>query len=137
MAPPLHRSHRRWPFWLLLAAWVCANSPQAAIYATLSWLAEAPSFAHQRQLTWDVAHLLSGEKPPERFATLAKRPLQEPLRNSVPIPEEAVLRKLHLAGEKTGELPSPLLAAGKYANATTSMRDRWRAPPLLGPPRSA
>ena len=62
-----HTTSRRWPFWLLIAAWVSANSPQAATYAVLAWLADARSFSHQHRLTLDVAHLLAGEKVPKRM----------------------------------------------------------------------
>ena len=64
MAPAVRNPSPRWPFWLLIAAWVCANSPQAATYAVLSWMAEAGSFSHQKQLSREVAFLLAGEKAP-------------------------------------------------------------------------
>jgi hypothetical protein len=66
-------SHR-WPFWLLIAAWVCANSPQAATYAVLDWVASARHFSHQQQLAREVAHLLAGEKAPPRSRALVAAP---------------------------------------------------------------
>jgi hypothetical protein len=126
-------SSSRWPFWLLIAAWVCANSPQAATYAVLTWLAEARSFTHQQRLTVDVAFLLSGEKAAERIAaadtaTAAKLPPA--------VPADAVLKKLPLALERTaGSLDAPERPE-RWRPASLGCPDARRLPPLLGPPRT-
>lgn len=123
----------RWPFWLLIAAWVCANSPQAATYAVLTWLADARSFTHQQRLTVDVAWLLSGEKAPERIAaadtaTAAKLPPA--------VPADAVLKKLPLALERAaGSLDAPE-GRERWRLASLGCPDARRLPPLLGPPRT-
>lgn len=123
----------RWPFWLLIAAWVCANSPQAATYAVLTWLAEARSFTHQQRLAVEVAFLLSGEKTPERIsaaatATAAKLPPA--------VPADAVLKKLPLALECTAESPVAPTAPEQGRPASLRWPGALRSPPLLGPPRT-
>lgn len=56
----LTRLNARWPFWLLLAAWFCANSPQAATCEVIVWLGNARSFSHQERLSSEVASILAG-----------------------------------------------------------------------------
>ena len=51
MSRPAQPRPARWPFWLLVVAWGCANGPQAAVYTTVAWLVEARSFSHQYDLT--------------------------------------------------------------------------------------
>lgn len=126
----------RWPFWLLIAAWVCANSPQAATYAVLTWIAEARQFSHQQQLTRDVAHLLVGEKAPARPEAIVAVATEDDRKASCPmVPATAVLKKIDLSTEKRidGIRPSERIATLVLAS------DRWgdalRAPPPHGPPR--
>ena len=95
-------SSARWPFWLLIVAWVCANSPQAATYAFLTWVAEARSFAHQQRLAVEVAVLLGGETASERVARTENTSPTQPL---PAVPVDAVLKKLPLALERA---PQPL-----------------------------
>jgi hypothetical protein len=123
----------RWPFWLLIAAWVCANSPQAATYAVLTWLAEARSFAHQQRLTVEVAFLLAGEKAPER---VTRTETSAPARPPPAVPSEAVLKKLPLAMECAPESPFPRRDSTPLRAGAIQFVDTERPPPLLGPPRT-
>jgi len=50
----------RTPFWVLIVAWACANTPQIAALHALVWVKNAQHFSHQAQLRNDVAGLLSG-----------------------------------------------------------------------------
>ena len=126
------RYSAQWPFWLLLAAWVCANSPQAAIYGVLGWLAEARNFSHQHRLMADVAGLLGGEKSPESTVVASAETHQ----NSLPVvPADSVLKRLDLAVQATGEFPSVMSRSQPRFATLRSMPDSRRAPPLLGPPR--
>lgn len=128
-----HRSAARWPFWLLLAAWVCANSPQAATYALLAWLGEARHFSHQQRLTAEVASLLAGERAPGPGVAMTDAPAKPP---APPLPAEAVLKKLDLAVERTVG-PQFRQAAGKICGASGwTMPDPRRAPPPHEPPRA-
>jgi hypothetical protein len=128
-----HPPSRRWPFWLLLAAWVCANSPQAATYALLSWITEARSFTHQQRLTSDVAFLLGGEVPREN--AVAKNEVPGPVKPPVPVPPDAVLKKLELSCERLAEVLPPALRAICPNEAVRACPDSFRAPPPHGPPR--
>lgn len=138
MRAPNPKTTPRWPFWLLLVAWVCANSPQAATYAVLSWMADARKFSHQQQLTREVAYLLAGEKAPEQRTTAVaavKQQETKPLRSAVPA--AAVLKKIDLSTEQRPHnlrlsMGVPTLASADHARAGT-----LRAPPPHEPPRTA
>jgi hypothetical protein len=134
-------TRKQWPWWLLLAAWVCANSPQAAVYATLTWLAEARTFSHQQELTRQVAHVLGGARAEGRVAqalarmqATAKTPA--PQKAAAPVPPAAVLKKIDLAAEDL------VRAGGPGAPAATGWdREAWAAitrvtQPRHGPPRT-
>jgi hypothetical protein len=110
----------RWPFWLLVVAWVCANGPQAATYAVLSWLHSAPSFKHQQRLTKDVVSLLTHRGA---HAAVKQGATQVPARPLAPVPDEAVLKRLDLSCERVVEVASE-----------TSGASRVRAPEELCPP---
>ncbi|MEO6244097.1 MAG: hypothetical protein ABIQ12_01570, partial [Opitutaceae bacterium] len=81
----------RWPFWLLMVAWGCANTPQVGVYTGLAWLSEARSFSHQHRLSTDVAFVLAGKPTPQRIARAVK---STPVRPQPPVPAEAVLKKM-------------------------------------------
>jgi hypothetical protein len=126
----------RWPFWLLIVAWVCANSPQSATYAVLTWLAEARHFSHQHRLTTEVAFLLVGEKPTSTTAAFAAAP-QTPAKSFPPaIPADAVLKKIDLAVPPTSELPFPVARSFAHDRITILPPDALTAPPPHEPPRA-
>ena len=129
---------RRWPFWLLIAAWVCANSPQAATYAVLEWVASARHFSHQQQLSREVAHLLAGEKAPPRSRTIvATTEEPEAPRAFPPVPIGAVLKKIDLSSERGSELPDPSRVGVHHPRPSDWRGEIRRAPPPHGPPRFA
>jgi hypothetical protein len=138
MRPVIHTQPPRWPFWLLIAAWVCANSPQVATYALLTWMAEARSFTHQQYLTRDVAHLLAGEKTPSRTVAL-KQVSQEHESPGVPssVPSAAVLKKVDLSSEKSSVVVFSAAILGTFERLSDWRCDALRDPPPHGPPRAA
>ncbi len=131
----LRRTSRtsQWPFWLLLLAWTCANAPQTAVYAGLAWLTEARSFSHQHRLSTDVMFVLAGQPVPQRIARAAQ---SAPARPAVPVPAEAVVKKLPLAFEGLAEVLPPALRANRSADQARACPESFRAPPPHGPPRT-
>ena len=131
-----HTTSRRWPFWLLIAAWVSANSPQAATYAVLAWLADARSFSHQHRLTLDVAHLLAGEKVPARVASVALADDErQPTSQRPACPEAAVLKKIDLSSEEGNAVVQPIRVGWRTLSPTDRSGATLRAPPPHDPPR--
>lgn len=125
----------RWPFWLLVVAWLCANGPQAAVYATVAWLVEARSFSHQQDLTRSVAHLLKGERAAGRVALVLQRAEATAVPETSPVPAEAVLRGIVLGLESVPAFEAPAAPARRFALAELRLPPSWRAAPPLGPPR--
>jgi hydrogenase/urease accessory protein HupE len=119
-------------FWILVAAWICANNPQAAAVATMSWVKEAHRRSSHESLNLTVAQLLGGQSK-------APAPTVEPAKTEragkPPAVVHFTLKKLELASESTssGLAPSrPVLPASQ----TKSLRAESRTyPPLLEPPR--
>lgn len=134
---------RRWPFWLLLAAWVCANSPQVAVFSVLTWMAEARSFSHQGDLSRQVAQLLGGEAATSRVGeALARLDLPEQndeAKEKAPLraPTIVVLKKVDLTAEAVASVPPPTVRGiFVWENEDCFGASRRVAPPH-GPPRSA
>lgn len=131
---PRSSSHAapRWPFWLLLVAWVCANSPQIAIFTALTWLDGGRDFSHQQRLTQQVAFLLGGETAPGIVAKVVEEAPAQPL---PPLPPDAFAKKIQLSVERVAEFLPPALRAGYREVAELECVDELRAPPPHGPPR--
>lgn len=128
---------RRWPFWALLIAWVCANGPQSAVYEAVLWMKGATHFSHQAQLTQRVAAMLSGREVPVDAARLAAAPL--PVRDSsaLPFPEEAVLKKVDLGQLCFQEAWLRWKPASSWPSVAERVPDRAIADVILPPPRGA
>ena len=82
---PALRLPRRWPIWLLVAAWLCANGPQMACFEVVVWLKGAGHFSHYHRLAASAAAALEGraEAEPQWAAAVAQHPIP------VSIPAEA------------------------------------------------
>lgn len=129
-------SSSEWPFWLLLGAWVCANTPQIAIFTVVAWLAEGRTLTHQQRLTQDVARLLAGEKPTTPFAdAVAKAKEHLPKKQPTPTPADGVMKKLELSLETTCEVLPVALQTGPQAEAGWTCPEARRKQPPHGPPR--
>lgn len=119
-------------FWLLLAAWCCANNPQAALVATISWLQEAHQRSGHRNLVLTVAQLLSADhKVPDVAAR--DRDAESPPPSA--LPATLNLNKLTLGLEPTGVELMPLSAARGLRFAALLTHAARVYPPLLEPPR--
>lgn len=82
----------RWPFWLLIAAWVCANVPATVMTGSLRWVGGAGHFSHSSQLKQSVAALLAGE------TAIRAEPVNDSPRPLPVLPSvERTVKKFHLA----------------------------------------
>lgn len=122
----------RWPFWLLLAAWFCANSPQILTYELVEWVGSARQFTHQQRLTNQVVGVLTGDTPVNLTAApvdLAHVPF------APAVPADATLQKINLALPESVEL----FALTSEPNIRSSLDYRGalgaRAAPPDEPPR--
>lgn len=119
-------------FWVLIAAWISANNPQAAVVATVSWIQEAHRRSSHENLNLTVAQLLSGQThapAPEVESRRAERD------GKVPVVAHFTLKKLELASESTSNGLVPQRPAFWPHEAAALSADSMTYPPLLGPPR--
>ena len=126
-----------WAFSLLVAAWVCANSPQAACYAIGDWLMGAGTFSHQARLAEGVVEILGAERKgnvnTESVLTVGARSAGK--RAAVPMPADAVIKKIELARNEGGELGAPneaeveFLAGGSWRRPAEVAREVPYPPP--------
>lgn len=117
---------------MLIAAWVCANTPQIAIIGLVVWIGEARTFSHQERLSLQVARLLTGE----RDTTTVKAAQSLPAHSPLPvIPTDIFAKKLDLALEQTSEvLPRALRLHARVAEQFP-LPGSFRAAPPHEPPR--
>lgn len=87
----------RWPFWLLIAAWFCANAPQAATLHVFLWLKGSGHFSHQAELAHRVAALLSGQTKTPRTAAVTTADSAAPDRSPPALPARALAKKIDLS----------------------------------------
>ena len=123
-------SRFRWPVWLLLAAWLAANSPPAATRNLLEWAGGARHLSHQDRLKGEVAFLLSGHRPAPRVAkSLPARPA------SPPIAIEAALRKIEFYLSAAVETVRPEARELNLRAGSLQLPESNRAEPPYPPPR--
>jgi hypothetical protein len=121
-----------WRLWILLMAWVCANSPQPVAYRLVAWCAHARHFSHQDRLRADVALLLHGEK---RAVAVQRSPAGPALPIAPPIPDEALLKRIDLSAEMVAEWVAPALGPRTFCRGQCGAALRDAAAPPLPPPR--
>lgn len=130
--PP--RPTARWPFWLLLAAWFCANSLQAATYEIVVWLGNARHFSHQQRLTSEVASILAGSDAHDVIATASAAP-ERPFTPLVAV--DATLKKIDLLFTVSSEwLPVTERVGMPNLGVAALPVSPWSEPPAE-PPRLA
>jgi hypothetical protein len=122
-----------WPFILLVAAWICANSPQSLATNVIEWAKGARHFSHQQQLRTEVAYLLAGPHM-RTVLTASKEPSKSPL--GIPIPDEAVMKKIDLSEPRLFERLTWPSEACNFARWVDRTPGSFRAEPAFLPPRS-
>jgi len=131
---PKKRTPARWPFWLLVAAWFCANAPQRLTFEWAAWMANGRHFSHQERLRADVVALLGGKKTNPLVALAKSGPVQLPM---TPAPVTDSLKKIDLYA---AERAAPI---GPFALTLAHPITAWRMPgnsrpePLVPPPKMA
>ncbi|HEX2855001.1 MAG TPA: hypothetical protein VHO24_17335 [Opitutaceae bacterium] len=131
--PSRKRRSAGWPFWVLIAAWFCANTPQVAVYEFVSWLGSARHFSHQQRLQNDVVSVLTGDDASQLFMEGSEAPATPFL---PVVPTDAVLKKIELAVHHTSELLPPPVRALARAESESLVIGALRDRPPLEPPRA-
>jgi hypothetical protein len=125
----------RWPFWLLVAAWCCANTPQAATFELILWLKGAAYFSHQADLKAEVALILSGA--PKAAHLIANQSVRETPPPAVPLAKNVTIKRVgpFLVAESIASVATGASAAIVMTNQRVP--ERQIARPRLRPPRLA
>lgn len=126
------RTHAGWPFWLLIVAWVCASSPQAAVSGMIGWVGEARHFSHQGRLQAQLAVLLTGEQTPTAMVAMQD---EAPTPFNLPAPVASGCTKIHLAVQETHELRPPSVKQAAPWTGLFQVADTIRDQPPHEPPR--
>lgn len=119
-------------FWLLAAAWLCANIRSGTVSGLITWIEESSKFSHQRRLTLEVAMLLGGEKPAEAVAKADPAPKPAPNESAV---QEGPFKKLEVPLARNAGLSATPISSRTYGVNDCDVRDRARAAPPHDPPR--
>jgi hypothetical protein len=120
-------------FWILIVAWICANNPQAAVVATMSWIQEAHRRSSHQNLNLTVAELLgeSTNTPVQNVESHGTDQGGKPL-----VLPQFHPKKIELASEPTPGGPVPQTSAFLARLIAKLKADSRNYPPLLGPPRA-
>lgn len=117
----------RWPFWLLVLAWFCANSPQSLTYEAIVWAKGMERFSHQARLAVEVCVTLSGREAPKGEAITRAAPERETL---PVVPPEATVKKIVLSTQAARE--GEALCAG-HAREIFGHGVNWKSPATPSP----
>lgn len=132
MSPPFPpRIAPRWPFWLLVFAWICANGPQGACLEVISWMQGAASFSHQERLASGVAELLVDQS--SDVTALAEAPADEP--GPPALPAETTIKRIELAVADRCELAAPHCTDRGFFGWRGLQPALWTAEVPYPPPR--
>jgi hypothetical protein len=137
MSPGRHSQKKaaKWPFWFLLAAWWCANTPQAATFEVILWLKGAAYYSHQAELHDDVAALLSGTaKAVRSHRGQIGRETPPP---AVPLAKTLAIKRASLCLHYERISPDGLRARVTMRRLHDQVPERRTSPPPLRPPRMA
>jgi hypothetical protein len=134
---PSQKKPAKWPFWLLVAAWWCANAPQAATYEAILWLKGAVYFSHQAELRADVVAILTGVPKVAVARGQGGQILRETPLPGVPLPKNVAIKRVGLCLQVESISPVGQAAVESMRWLHDQVPERRTSPPWLRPPRLA
>ena len=133
MNTPTHASARlAAAFWLLAAAWLCANIRPGTLSAMFEWLADSRHFSHQERLAADVAALLGGEKP---VASVAESEASHEPAPPLPVVPENAFKKLEAPLGRSVQVAAASCRRVDFLTENLRTGGEGRAAQPHGPPR--
>ena len=123
----------RWPFWLLVAAWWCANTPQAATFEVILWLKGAACFSHQADLRADVASILTGV--PKVVHGHGGQVVRDTAPPAVPLAKNVTIKRVSLCLNEESISSAGQMAGAMIPLSHDQLPERRTSPPRLRPPR--
>jgi hypothetical protein len=119
----------------LVAAWWCANTPQAATFEVILWLKGAAYFSHQADLRADVAAILTGV--PKVAPGHGGQILRETPPPAVPVPKNVAIKRVSLCLQEETISSAGQVAGEMIRLLHDQVPERRTSPPRLRPPRLA
>jgi hypothetical protein len=120
---------------MLIAAWWCANTPQAATFELILWGKGAAHFSHQEQLRTDVAALLTGGT--KLSQSHGRQGLRSAPLPAVPLPKAVAIKKVNLCLAEESTSSGDRMAGESLRALHDRVPERRTSPPWLRPPRLA
>ena len=132
----IRKKAAKWPFWLLVAAWWCANAPQAATFELILWVKGAAHFSHQAELRRDVAAILNGTPQAARMASRGSIRRETPP-PAVPLAKTVTIKRVSLCLQEERIGSDAQMAEATLPLSHDQIPERRSSPPPLRPPRIA
>jgi len=125
-------------FWALAVAWLCAQSPQAALFFVGEWAGGATRISHQERLMAEVERAMSTSGAEDSAASaLAQNRADEPAGGAAALPWGGVVEKLLLALTERERLVGDESAEAIFVRAENwVLAGKAAGEPLHPPPRS-
>lgn len=117
----------KWPFWLLVLAWICANSPQSATYHAIEWMTQARTFNHQERLAAEIKQTLDPQRhlAHSHYASWAAKEKSVPSTPKPVTSVDAALKKIELS-QPAEEPGIPVLCAQIFVYPS-EVTKTWRS----------
>jgi hypothetical protein len=116
-----------------VAAWWCANTPQAATFELILWMKGAACYSHQAQLHAEVAAILTGV--PQVTHGHGRQLLKESPLPAVPLLKALVIKRVSLCLDEERIASGSRVAGETLRCSHDQVPERRTSPPDLRPPR--
>ena len=123
------------PFWLMVAAWLCANVPHSAYVEVIQGLEGIRHFSHQAQLTADTLNVLQG-RGHQAVVKSESAPRKAPPGRPAGIPGESLLKKFEFAVLACDDIREPIEARVNYSEFESRPPDVFFGDVPHPPPRN-
>ncbi|HEY9250761.1 MAG TPA: hypothetical protein VIO38_16590 [Rariglobus sp.] len=124
-----------YPFWVLIVAWLCANTPQVALWHAILWVKQAQHFSHSSQLRSEVYALLSGQ-PIDHSSRYGAQPVESETPSKPAVAADFSVKKILLSLEATSPVTPSLLVPQRWSEGGVGTMAEHVADVPYPPPRA-
>lgn len=127
-----------WAFWALAVAWLCAQSPQAAVFEVVNWAAGVTHISHHDRLIADAERAISSvDKSDEVAIAMIQAKADEERGRPAALPIGSVVEKILLAFTERERLVDDVRMGPIFERADDwALFGNMAGEPLHPPPRS-
>ena len=124
-----------YPFWVLIAAWLCANTPQVASWHVILWVKQAQHFSHSSRLRAEVHALLSG-RPIDHSSRYVAQPVESETPSKPAVAADFSVKKILLSLETASPVTPSLLVPQRWREDSPGIMAEPVADVPYPPPRA-